>query len=252
MVIYLDLLMLLNAAVDFLLLLGADRLLGYPSRMGACLAAAILGGVYSGACLLPGFAFLGSFLWRTVCLVLMGGLAYGWNRRGIIRCGVFLLLVMALGGMAASANQGGIMALLWAAGLWLMCVFMTGRVGGSRYLPLRICHGGRSLDLLALRDTGNTLRDPVTGESVVVIGPEAAGILTGLTQAQLKDPVGTMAESPLTGLRLIPCSTVGGRGMLLGLRFPDVTLGNCRRSALVAFASQTLGGDIQALTGGMG
>ena len=43
--VYLDLVLLLNTAVDFLLLLAANRICGVPGQYGRCLGAAALGGV---------------------------------------------------------------------------------------------------------------------------------------------------------------------------------------------------------------
>ena len=63
MVIYLDLVMLLNFLVDFLLLLGTNRLSGFPAGGWRCALAALLGAVFSCGCLLPGMAFLGNLLW---------------------------------------------------------------------------------------------------------------------------------------------------------------------------------------------
>ena len=57
--VYVDGVMLLNFLVDYLLLLGTNRLSGHPSDSRRLLASAVLGAVYSGACLLPGFRFLG-------------------------------------------------------------------------------------------------------------------------------------------------------------------------------------------------
>ena len=59
MVIYADGVMLLNFLVDALLIMGTNRLTGYPVMVGRTASAAALGSLYSGACLLPGFRFLG-------------------------------------------------------------------------------------------------------------------------------------------------------------------------------------------------
>lgn len=253
--VYGDLVVLLNFLVDFLLLLGTNRLAGFPAGLGRSAAAAGLGGLYAGGCLLPGFQFLGGSLWRLVSLAGMGAVAFGWNRSALRRCGVFALLSMALGGMALWVGRGDFFRLLLAAGLtWLLCrAAFGGRVGGRSYVPIRIGAGAQALRLTALVDSGNTLRDPVTGEDVVIVGPEIAGKLTGLTQEQLATPLETLAARPVPGLRLIPYRTVGqGEGMLLALRFPDVTVAECRGSRLVAFAPAALGEGTmyQALTGG--
>lgn len=256
MKIYLDLFMLINFLVDFLLLLGTDRLSGFFGNGKRAAAAAALGALYSGICLIPGFRFLGNFLWRLVCMGLMTGIAFGWNRSTLRRGGVFVLLSMALGGLSMSMNRQDVFTLTVSSGLiWLLCsVGFGGRIGGREYVPLEICYGDNRVSLLALRDSGNTLRDPVTQQQVLVISQEAACRLTGLTGAQLACPLQTLLQHPLPGLRLIPYQAVGqSGGMLLAMRFDDVKIGSRRQSAVVAFDTGGLGsGEVyQALTGGV-
>ena len=255
MEVYLDLVIILNFLVDFLLLLGTNRLSGFPLGVKRASLAAALGGAYSGACMLPGFRFLGNTLWRLVSLGLIGSIAFGWNRSAVKRSGVFILLAMALGGIAMSVGRGDFLTLvLAAAGVWLLCRLAFGDgVGDREYVPLQLTYGGKTASLIALRDSGNTLRDPITGEQVLVIAADVAAKLTGLTEAQLRSPLETLARRPVPGLRLIPYRAVGqSGGMLLALRFDDVKIGSRRQSAIVAFAPEGLGreGMYQALTGG--
>lgn len=255
MVVYLDLVMGLNFLVDFFLLLGTNRLSGFPSGGKRTAAAAALGGVYGGLCLLPELRFLGNLLWRTVFLLLMAVIAFGWDRSAVKRTGVFLLLTMALGGLALSLGRGNWLSLLLAAAaVWLLCrgAFGDG-IGVREYVPLELSWGGNRLGLTALRDTGNTLRDPVTGEQVLVLSAQAACSLTGLTEEQLRRPLETLASRPVPGLRLIPYRAVGtAGGFLLGLRFEDARIGKKRCSVVAAFAPDGLGrGEgFQALAGG--
>lgn len=252
--VYVDVVMVLNFLVDFLLLLAADRLTGYPAAPGRAAMAAGLGAAYSGACLVPGFSFLAGWLWRTVFLVLMAVMAFGWNRGALRRGAVFLVLSMALGGIALGlGSKDGAMPVLAALGLWVLCRYGLRSVGEQTYVPVRLCYQGREVALLALRDTGNTLRDPLTGEQVLVAGADVAEELLGLTEEQLLHPVETLARGALPGLRLIPYRAVGQPGsMLLALRFPGTVIGKNRTDPLVAFAPQTLGrGEAyRMLTGG--
>lgn len=256
MTVYLDLVVFLNFLVDFLLLMGTNRLSGFPTDWRKAAAGALLGGLYAGACLLPGFRFLGNLLWRTVSLILIGLLAFGWNRSAVKRSGVFLLLSMALGGMAVSINRTNIPVLVLAAGfVWALSrAVFADAAQGREYVNLEIARGARKVSLVALRDSGNTLRDPITGEQVLVIDGAAAGILTGLTENQLRAPLETLAAQPVPGLRLIPYRAVGcSGGMLLAMRFEEVKIGSRVQSAVVAFAPEGLGeGSMyQALVGGV-
>lgn len=254
--IYLDLLMVMNFFVDALLLMGTNKLAGFSCDGKRIVVAAALGAIYSGSCMLPGFQFLGNILWRVVCLTFMAGIAFGWNRSTLQRGGIFVLLSLALGGLAMGMHRGDVPDLvLCAAIIWLLCIIMQGAASGQReYVPLEIWYGKNHVRLLALRDTGNTLRDPVTAQQVLVISMEAASQLTGLTQQQLQNPMQTMLQHPLPGLRLIPFQTVGrSGGMLLAMRFENVKIDTRHQSAIVAFDTGGLGrGEIhQALTGGV-
>lgn len=253
--VYVDLVVLLNFLVDLLLILGTNRLLGLAPGWKRAIPAAGLGGVYSGACLLPGFRFLGNSVWRLVFLGLMGAIAFGVGKRAWKRCGLFVLLAMALGGVALAMGSGGFwMPVLSAVGVWLLCRIGFGSSAGEKELvPLKISYGENTVCLTALRDTGNGLKDPITGEQVLVIGADAAGKLTGLHPDQLRKPLETLAQQAVPGLRLIPYRAVGQPGgMLLAMRFQNVTVGKRSGAAIVAFAPDRIGrGEgYQALTGG--
>lgn len=253
MVVYLDLVILLNFAVDYLLLLGTNRLSGFPPGFLRCALAAALGGIYSGLCMLPGASVLGSPLGRVVSLGLMGISAFGCNWAAGKRICVFLILAMALGGIALSIGRGHISGLLMCAGLQLLLCHLAFPEGlGKRFRSIRLTLGDNTVTAFALVDTGNTLTDPVTGEPVVVLSPKLAESLTGLTRAQLADPAATMAQPPVPGLRLMPFRTVGVQGLLLCLRIRDAEVDGRKQSLLVAFAPEGFGkGETyQALTGG--
>ena len=105
MTVYADEAFLLNAAVDYLLLicgakLGGGRLL----RLRFALAAA-LGGLYAAAALSPRLAFLQALPMKLASLAAMLLLAYGIGRH-TLRVGLlFLAAVCAFGGMALAAAQ---------------------------------------------------------------------------------------------------------------------------------------------------
>jgi hypothetical protein len=245
----------LNFLVDFLLLLGTNRLCGHAPGVKKCALAALLGAAHSGVCLAGGFGFLANWYWRFVCLGLMGWLAFGWTRSGRKRTGIFAVLVLAALGMAESMGQGRIWMSVVAAGVvWLLCRGGFDRNSGDgEYVPVEVREGDRTIRLLALRDTGNGLRDPITGEQVTVVGTELAVKLTGLTPEQLRDPMTTILKAPIPGLRLIPYRAVGCTGgLLLGKRFSDVRIGPWHGSAILGFCGEGFGTgeNYQALVGG--
>jgi len=254
MPVYLDVVVFLNFLVDFLLLLGTNRLCGYPPKPGRAALAAAVGGIYAGACLLPGFGFLANMFWRTVSLGSMALIAFGFRICAIRAGTVFVLLSMSLGGIALGLGGTGFWKLAGAAlCVWLLCMAgFRGKLRQGQLVPVELIHNGKKLHLTALRDTGNTLRDPITGKPVLVVGADVANRLTGLSQLQLQKPAESVGLFP--GLRLIPYRAVGKEsGLLLALKISQVKIGRWKGSGLVAFAPEGLcpEGTYQALTGGV-
>ena len=253
--VYLDVVMVINFLVDLLLLMGTNRLSGFPLSLGRTAMAALIGGVYGGVCLIRELRFLANPGWRLVFLGLMSAVAFGLNRTAVRRGILFMLLSMALGGIALTMGKGGVPELIAAAaGIAILCAAgVHGKVWGQKYEKVVLRLGDRRVTLTALQDTGNTLRDPISGDSVMVVDREAAWQLADLTPQQLSAPIETVAMLHRPGLRLIPYRSVGrSGGMLLAMRMDEVLLGGRKVSTLVAFTPDKIGGAAyQALTGGV-
>ena len=242
--------MALNFLVDLLLLVGVGNLSCCQARFSRCLAASFIGVGYVCLCFVPGCAFLGKLIWRVVCLTTMGIVAYGVTRNGIRLTVLFGILSLAFGGAVSQWDRAGFLRLGAAAAM----VMLLRSLKGKETVEVELNRGTVSLRLLALRDTGNTLTDPVTGKGVLVADAASALTLLGLSQAQLADPVGTVASGALPGLRLVPYRAVGvSGGLLLAMKLENVRIGNRTQDTLVAFAPAGLGGDgnYRALIGGM-
>lgn len=255
MAVYIDLVVLLNFLVDFLLILGVNRFTACPVGIRRAALAGVIGGIYGGICLLPGFRFLGNMLWRLVFLSIISAVAFGVNRCMLRRCALFVLLNTSLGGIAAGVGSSSFIAVICSAGLVVaLCAFSArGKAGHKEYVPVEILWQGKAKKLTALRDTGNELTDPVTGQRVLIAGAGIAQELLGLSTQQLSQPVETLAQQPISGLRLIPYRSVGQiSGMLLALRMDQVLIDGMKDNSLVAFSPVEIGkGDnYQALTGG--
>lgn len=267
-VIYVDTLFLLNALVDYLLLLGAARLAGERLRRLRFALGAILGGGYAVAIFLPGGAFLQRLPCRLAVLALMSVAAYGGSRRLLRQSLLFLALSCALGGGVLAVSllggrgltlSGGVVysamdiktVLLSAAGCYAAVTLVfrglaRHTASAGELAAVRLALDGRSVELTALRDTGNTLTDPVAGIPVLVA--EGALLLPllppgTLMAGELADPVACMErlrDGPLAGrVRLLPYRAVGvERGLLLALR-PDGLWVNGERRDMLAALSPT-------------
>lgn len=256
MVVYADLAILLNFAVDLCLLLGTNRLCGYGSTWKRVLPAAALGSVYGVLSLLPGMRFMGNILWRIVILLLMSVVAFGPTVSGMRRGIIFVFLSMALGGVALGIGKCGFWGITASAGaVCLLCVAgFRNPVGQTRHVPVVLIYRGKRMAVTALLDTGNLLRDPLSGQQLLLLGADVGRALVGLTDQELKDPITAVARGGITGARLIPYRAVGqGSGMLLALTMDAVWIDGRQAGRLVAFAPDVLCREksYQALVGGV-
>lgn len=284
MTIYVDSLFVLNTVLNYLLLLGSARLSGAVIRRMRLLGAAVLGGLYAVGCVVPGLEILRGLAVKLVVLSCMILLAFGSRKSSIKQALVFLGLSLAFGGMmlvlvnvlgtslmlihgAAYYPVSGRALVLTAAALYLLSRTVLSCVvqhSGGELVPVEISAGPRKVALTALRDTGNTLKDPVTNQSVLVadwqvarqlLAPEVADALTA---DQFRDPAGLFERMSRTASprswRLLPYRAVGmSGGMLLAMRCDSIQVGKQKiAGGLVAFSPNEVGADgaYTALTGG--
>ena len=251
---YAGMVMVLNMIVQYLLLAGTNRLHHTAGQWLNMLLGGAVGGLYAGICLLPKCSFLASGISRFIMLVVIGILAFGVTVAALRRTAVFVLLNMAFEGIVAGFGVDNFWYCAVAIGLLgILCAlgFRGDKVNGT-YIPMEISYAGRKICVTALRDTGNMLTDPITGQQVFVVDPSVACQITGLTQQQLRMPLEAIVSAKMPGLRLIPYRTVGqDNAFLLALRM-QVKMGDKSGLYLVAFAPEVFGkgSAYQALAGG--
>ena len=247
---YFCLTVFLNFLVDCLLLMGANRLAGFSHRPMRCLLAAGISGIYAGLSLK--FSVFGMSICHIGAMAVVCAAAYGVKVTALRSSVLFALLRLAVMGIASGGR--GMSLLAAAAVVSLLCILgFGGRAYGREYIPVELCYNGKKLRLLALRDTGNMLRDPITGQAVLVVDAAVGETLLGLSREQLADPIQTVESAAVPGLRLLPYSSIGSpKGMLAAIRLDNAKIGNFRGSTVVAFAPQKLDGEgiYRGLTGG--
>lgn len=214
-----ELVMLLNAAMCLTALPLGGRLAGLPVPGGRALAlSAALGALTAlGAAYLPALSPL--MLLSLPIAVLICFRSHGLP--ACLRCGVTTLGASFLTGGAATALVGGGLRPTAAVALgaclsWLCYLLVTllpSALCEVRQVELRV--GENAVLLPAMLDSGNLLRDPVTGMPVLVVPRRAAAALFPETP-DLCDLRGL----PL-GFRLLSVHTAAGSS-LLPLFKPDL------------------------------
>lgn len=204
-VVYADLAFFLNAALDFLTLCCTVRLFGLPLRRLRLAAAAALGGVYGVLALLPGWTLLGSAAGKCLMALGMVAIVFGRGKYFLRRYLLFLAVSCTLSGAVV-----GVEAILlttdspWVvflvSGLFcafvLSVVFFRGAAAAPGLVRGTITLGQRRVRVTLFRDTGNTLRDPGSGEVVCVIWQEAlAPLLAGGQVSRHTVPYQSLGQS---------------------------------------------------------
>ncbi len=183
-VIYADSLFALSVLTDYLLCLTTARLCSLRLRRGRYVLAALLGGVYAVAVFLPGLSWLAHPLCQLAAAGVMGLAAFGGEEK-LLRCvAAFLAVSASFGGAAwtVALRQGTLPAPhpLALAGVFtgvyavLTLLSLTRRRRAREHLvEAALTLGGRRAVFTALEDSGNCLRDPLTGDRVLLAAPAA-------------------------------------------------------------------------------
>lgn len=280
-VVYIDVLLLLNFCLDFLLLAAAGRFLRRRGGLLRLLLASLLGAIYGAAIVLPQLAYL--YLPPAAVLVslLLLRVAYPFQSAGAFLklVGVFYLIAFAMAGAvlagvtllqnsgfvlggAATVRAGTLLAAIPVAAILARRGYTALKRGWRKedfHIELEIRAMGRSCLLTALLDTGNDLHEPLSGRPVIVADSRA--VLTLLPE-RVREAYAKAGDRPdqvlqqLTArsdadgwarrLRLIPYASIGKRnGMMLGFRPDCVVLyqGGERRVCDAMIALTKLAGD---------
>ena len=266
--VYADLYFLVNACMDLLCLLISAAVLHRRILRRRAILGAVVGGMYALTTLLLG---IGGVLGIALDLLAAVGITATvfWQRRMRFS----LLLRLSATFALVSALLGGIMTVLYTAinrlglpfsalqgeglSVWMFAILAIlsgaltlrggrffGRSHRTKSVTLEIELMGKRAVLCAMVDSGNLLRDPVSGRSVIVADREK---LRALLPDGLEGDAWMQNAELARRVRLIPTATATGNGMLRAF-LPDrltVTDGQERYASNDLIALTALGGRAQ-------
>jgi len=276
-VIYADSVFLLNALMDYLILLATARLSGIPLRRRRYFLAALLGGIYAVACFFPGSQFLSRTPVKAAAGIILSLIAFGCEAH-LLRLTLLLFAVscglagsvLALGqisGGAVPAVNGifytdiSLRVLLIAATAAYFVFSVVFRADAGHHirgemLPARLCMRGKTISFSALYDTGNNLREPIHGKPVLIL---AQGMLDSLFPEEIccilkESPVEQILHlrktAPWLSPVLLPYHSAGAEGdVLVGIKTDWLEVnGSCYPDGIVALLPTEM--EVPALWGG--
>ena len=249
MVIYVDVLIILNIYVNYFLLRGTSRLTGIPLKAPRCIAAAAVGSLFSLVVLLPPMNALLTLLIKLPAAAVTVAAAYGFSelRRyfrlmlaffavNFIFAGLTLAVYTFLQPSFMAYNNSvfyidfSLLTLVAAttASYTVICIASRLRTkqlpsDGSYTLELR--HNNSAVAVAALADTGNSLTDVFSGKPVIICPVRT------LEKLLPREIIGKLPSYPesgehISGFRLIPYTTISSAG-LLPVFTPDSAVIRC-------------------------
>lgn len=252
MVVYADMVFLLNLCIDYLLLWLTAVIRRQQVSSWRLLLAALLGAGYAAMYLWPSFSLFYSLSAKIFFAVLMVWTAFGFvSPISFLRTiGVFTLSSFVIGGgmfalhyiVAGKGQVAGGIFLTQSAGwgspvswlfvliafplIWLYARYsfrsMVERESVGQYLAQVVIHiGSQKIECTGLIDTGNQLRDPVTRSPVMMVELEQmqpylpSAIKSAVEEEELENLTDSLSPDWIRRIQLIPFRAIGNKGGLL-------------------------------------
>ncbi len=280
MVIYADVLLILNLIVNYLLLISVGALIHCRPPFYRLFLGALFGAFCSFIILLPPMNVIISFIIKAVVSLIMVLIAFPVkNGKMLIRysawfygvtfayCGIMTVLVSVISPRVLSINNMAvyidispllliIMTTLCYLAIKLFCAVAVKLRAKDSFYDVEITKGSKSIKCRALLDTGCGLKDVFSGNSVIIVEEQLAlslipnRITVPDIGGDIYDGVGLTAQ----GMRLIPYSSVGARGMMQAFCVDKAVISQGKKQSVcenitVAMGKEKLTGDYCALIG---
>lgn len=250
--VYVDLLFMINFSMDFLCFFLASKLFGVKLPIGRSIIASAIGGAYSVSALFINTGQIAAFIIDAVVCALMCAICFGGKSKSrslpfyIL---VYLAISMMLGGaMTALFNLINRLELPLSAGssdgisVWMFAALAlisagVALLGGALFKKrtiqknarLGIVHNGKSIVIDAMTDSGNMIRDPISGAACIIVDIDSVrGVISQRVcdAAKLGDvsSVATLRGDDAKSVRLVPIKTASGDAVLIGMRVDEITV----------------------------
>lgn len=234
MIIYLDVLVVINFCITYFSLKATAKLLHAGYRTGRLIAAAVMGGFSSLTALLT-LEFIPSFMLKLFLTGLIALTAFGYGGfsaftlrtivtavAGALVCGVTMMLRELTGNsfFGAAGSYPYLDISVFHLVISATAVYITISVyrrfcdkpQSGEMMKLIIKKGSNTAEILAYPDSGNNLRDFLTGLPVIVCRKDKiSGLIPDLSESG-------------KGVRIIPFSSAGGSGFITAFRADSITV----------------------------
>lgn len=269
LVVYADILVILNLIVDYFLLAAAASILRVKLPVLRQLGGAAAGAVSSLYIFAPNFGIFTDVLFRAAVCAVMVLCAFGFRstKRFLRAAGVLFLVTCGFGGVMTAvwslfkpdgmtvvnsvvyfnispAVLIGVSVITYLLFMLLYAIF-SGTSELAERCEITVTAGENSINMEGIVDTGNSVKDYLSGSEVIIADSEFVKALLG-------------SDSPESDIRLksryriLPLSTVSGGGTLDGFRCDSAVISDGEHTVklekpILAVSKTPLRDDYQAI-----
>ena len=282
--VYADVLFLINFSMDAIALYVSARLCAARIYAGRIAVGAIVGGIYSVISIFLGLGFwIELFVFLVVCLLMCAiALAPDSFLEAFRYSAVMFISSSLIGGIMSASystfntvfselvNKSEKIVISPLVFSLLACFSMVAalflcRLHGSGSLPdkaeVSVTLLGKSINVEGILDSGNMLKDPLSGKLVIVVSSQLLSHVLSKKFIQAADKadisaVYSISDEERKKFRLVPSSSLGGGSYLFGVLPDDLKITytkkgkkrSVKRDAVIALAPrQSLRGDIRCV-----
>lgn len=259
--VYVDVLVLLNSIISLFLILITSSILRCSPGAGRVAAGTFLGGAYSLLIFAPDMGvFLSLIVKILLCVSVVSAVFKPTGVRYLIKClSVFAVVNFAFAGLmtgikllvlpesleyrngAVYFDFGFIPLMLAVVMCYLLTLFfnsLSSKTRMDKIYDVSLQLGDKQIECRGLLDTGNTLTDPFTGEGVMIIDKQTAQKIADGDILEFIDSVHTgnidsAARKHIKGTRVLPFSSVGGRGLMPSFHTDRITVSDGKNKTVI-------------------
>ena len=245
--VFVDLLFLINFSMDYLCLFISSKILHRKLKFSKTLLASIVGGAYSVISVFLIIEPLLSIIIDVFVCLMICAICFAQKNQGFFS--LFLSFFLFLG---VSMMTGGCMTAIFnllnrldlpldgldgdSISTYLFAIVATvagliclrhGQIVSRRSsitecsVCIKICN--KDLEFKALADSGNLVKDPLSGKTVILLDRNKMSSEIDISPIDSFSK-GSFSSSAFRGLRLIPINTAGGKGILTAFEADSITI----------------------------
>ena len=245
--VYVDILFLINFSMDYLCLYITAKILRRALSAKRMILASLLGAVYS---VISVFLLVAPWLALLIdILVCIGMCAIAFHakkqiRKTLLSSLLYFLVSMTVGGVMTAlfnllnrlelpfdiADSDGLS--VWGFALLAILAGIFAMFGGNfifkkkeiNSCQLKIAFDGKEKEFNGMSDSGNLIRDPISGRPVIIIDRNLAdGFVDTKILDNFVDGISNKNKA-YSGMRIAPINTVSGKSVIVLLRADKITL----------------------------